>query len=48
MFIYTQDENTLSFDEIENELNNINTSDELLNYIEEHLLFSSKNRFSIK
>lgn len=48
MFIYTPDESTLSFDEIENELNNIKTSDELLNYIEEHLLFSSKNRFSIK
>lgn len=48
MFIYTPDEKTLNFNEIENDLNNIKTSDELLNYIGENFLLAGKNRFAFK
>ena len=46
MFIYTPDENTLKFDEIENELNNISNLDELLTYVGTNFLYAGKNRFA--
>lgn len=48
MFIYTPDEHTLDFNEIETNLNRLSTPDEILNYIESNLLFAGKNRFSLK
>lgn len=48
MFIYTPNGDTLNFNEIEEDLNNIKTLDEILNYIEENFLFAGKNRFSLE
>lgn len=48
MFIYTPDEHTLNFNEIEENFNKSQNQEEILNYIESNLLFAGKNRFSIK
>lgn len=48
MFIYTPDEHTLDFDEIEDTFNKLQNLDDKLNYIESNLLFAGKNRFSLK
>lgn len=48
MFVYTPDEHTLNFNKIEENLNTIKTSEEILNYIGENFLLAGKNRFSLK
>lgn len=48
MFVYTSDENTLNFDEIEKDLNNISNSDEFINYLGLNFLYAGKNRFCTK
>lgn len=48
IFVYCEDENTLEFSDIENELNGFSDIDDILPYIVSNLLFSEKNRFFIK
>lgn len=48
MFIYTPDEDSLKFDDIENDLNQLTSPEDILTYIESNLLFTGKNRFSFK
>lgn len=48
MFIYTPDDDTLKFDDIEDDLNQQSSLEEILTYIESNLLFAGKNRFSFK
>lgn len=48
MFIYTPDDDTLSFDEIENELNNIDDLEAFMTYIGLTLFYAGKNRFATR
>ena len=46
-FIYSIDESTLNFDEIENELNSFSNLEDIMLYLLSNFLVSSKNRFTI-
>ena len=48
LFVYDVDENTLDFDEIEDELNGFSDPDDVVEYLWSKFLISGKNRFSIK
>lgn len=48
MFIYNPDEDSLIFEDIENDLNQQPNLEDKLTYIESNLLFAGKNRFSLK
>ena len=48
LFSYDVDENTLNFQEIENDLNNFTDLDDVISYISFKFLVGGKNRFSIK
>lgn len=48
MFIYTPNEDSLKFEDIERDLNQITTSEAMIDYIASTLFFAGKNRFSFK
>lgn len=47
-FVYTPDDSSLDFDKIESDLNNMQNHEDVIFYIVENFLESSKNRFSFK
>ena len=47
-FVYSPDEYSLSFNEIESDLNNLQNHEEIIFYIASNFLESGKNRFSFK
>lgn len=48
LFTYSADDNTLDFNQIENDLNSFQDMDDVIDYIWSKFLISGKNRFAVK